>query len=71
MTKLADWYHDVNQRRLDLIHKKFLGGGLTGQEEAELLKVDKMINDEINRVFPPPDFDAIERKRKQVGKRLP
>jgi hypothetical protein len=48
-----------NQRRVELIHKKHLGGGLTVEEDVELETLQKWVGDYVNKRHPI-DFSVIE-----------
>jgi hypothetical protein len=45
-------FKQANERRLRLIDKKYGGGGLTPEEEAEYEMVDKFVDDWMERKHP-------------------
>lgn len=48
-----------NQRRVELIHKKYLGAGLTAKEDAEMEKLQKWVSDHVDKRHPI-DFSVIK-----------
>lgn len=58
MAKVKKQFHRLNQRRNELIEKKY-GEGLTDEEERELARLQK----QADRCLPAPKIDPVRLKQ--------
>lgn len=55
-------YLRLNRRRGELIHQKYMGGGLTADDEADLDRLDRIVGAAVDRRFPRPQFLTDEQR---------
>ena len=52
-------FASCNQRRKFLIDKRYIGGGLSDYETAELRHLQQLIRDSVNAVYPTPEVPQV------------
>ena len=57
----ADNWDDQNRRRIELIHKKWQGGGLNADEQSEFARLQAVARSLVAAALPPPLLTPAER----------